>query len=132
MTGTDLHGAPVRLLNDLETLRRSLRLYPTSLPALQPARERIRARVLALADDGEAAVLSFAPDQLFWNGEKVSLPPTAPAPPCGEAGHGGRHLRPPVHVTGGGRGMLTREGTVAWLADRGRLDARPRLGLRPA
>jgi HEAT repeat protein len=79
MTGTNLHGALVRLLNDLETFRRSLRLYPTSHPALQPARERIRARVLALADDGEVAVLSFGPDQLFWNGEPVSLPPTAPA-----------------------------------------------------
>jgi len=76
---TDPHGAIVRLLNELETLRRSLRLYPPSHPALQPARARIRSRVSALGEGGEVAVLSFGPDQLFWNGEKVSLPPSAPA-----------------------------------------------------
>jgi HEAT repeat protein len=79
MVGTDLDGGLVQLLNDLETLRRSLRLYPRSHPALQPARQRIRARVLALAGGGEVAVLSFGPDQLFWNGENVSLPAGAPA-----------------------------------------------------
>jgi HEAT repeat protein len=79
MVGTDLDGALVQLLNDLETLRRSRRLYPPSHPALQPARQRIRARVLALAGEGEGAVLSFGPDQLFWNGETVSLPAAAPA-----------------------------------------------------
>lgn len=79
MVGTDLDGGLVQLLNDLETLRRSLRLYPPSHPALQPARQRIRARVLGLADEGEAAVLSFGPDQLFWDGESVSLPEAAPA-----------------------------------------------------
>ena len=79
MADTDAHGAIVRLLNELETLRRSLRLYPPSHPALQPARARIRSRVSALGEDGEVAVLSFGPDQLFWNGEKVSLPRSAPA-----------------------------------------------------
>jgi HEAT repeat protein len=79
MVGTDLDGGLVQLLNDLETLRRSLRLYPPTHPALQPARQRIRARVLALAGEGDVAVLSFGPDQLFWNGEKVSLPGAAPA-----------------------------------------------------
>ena len=33
----------------------------------------------ALGGDGESAVLSFGPDQLFWNGEEVSVPPSAPA-----------------------------------------------------
>ncbi|HVN30477.1 MAG TPA: HEAT repeat domain-containing protein [Thermoanaerobaculaceae bacterium] len=77
--GTDLDRALVRVLNDLEALRRSLRLYPASHPALKPARERIRATVQALGGEGKEAVLSFGPDQLFWNGEKVSLPPAAPA-----------------------------------------------------
>jgi HEAT repeat protein len=79
MVGTALDGGLVPLLNDLETLRRSLRLYPPSHPALQPARQRIRARVLGLAGEGEVAVLSFGPDEIFWNGETVSLPAAAPA-----------------------------------------------------
>lgn len=79
MAGADIAGALVRVLNDLEALRRSLRLYPASHPALQPARERIPGRVLALGNEGESAILSFGPDQLFWNGEKVSLPAAAPA-----------------------------------------------------
>ncbi len=79
MAGADVAGALVRVLNDLEALRRSLRLYPASHPALQPARERIRGRVLALGNEGESAILSFGPDQLFWNGEKVLLPAAAPA-----------------------------------------------------
>jgi HEAT repeat protein len=79
MAGTDLDRTLVRVLNDLEALRRSLRLYPASHPALKPARDRIRATVQALGHEGEVAVLSFGPDQLFWNGEKVLLPQAAPA-----------------------------------------------------
>jgi HEAT repeat protein len=79
VTATDREKALLKVLNDLETLRRSLRLYPGSHPALKPAQERIRATVPALASEGEVAALSFGPDQLFLDGEKVNLPPTAPA-----------------------------------------------------
>jgi HEAT repeat protein len=79
IAGTDRDRVLVRVLNDLEALRRSLRLYPASHPALRPARDRIRTAVQALGHEGKEAVLSFGPDQLFWNGEKVSLPQAAPA-----------------------------------------------------
>ena len=71
--------AVVRLLNDLEALRRSLRLYPPSHPALEPARERLRERVLALGSAGEVLTASFGLGGLFWNGEEVVIPPIAPA-----------------------------------------------------
>jgi hypothetical protein len=79
IAGTDRDRVLVRVLNDLEALRRSLRLYPASHPGLRPARDRIRTAVQALGHEGKEAVLSFGPDQLFWNGEKVSLPQAAPA-----------------------------------------------------
>ena len=79
MTAGDRDDTVVRLLSDLEALRRSLRLYPPSHPSLQPARERLRERVLALGPDGEVITASFAPGRLFWNGQEVALPPFTPA-----------------------------------------------------
>ncbi len=79
MAERDSAAAVVRLFSDVEALRRGLRLYPPSHPALQPARARLRDRALALADPGEVATASFGPDRLFWAGEEVALPATAPA-----------------------------------------------------
>lgn len=72
-------AAIVRALNDVETLRRSLRLYPESHPALQPARERIKSSVAALAAEGQEAIIGIGPDRFFWNMEEVAAPPSAPA-----------------------------------------------------
>ncbi len=75
-----MHGASVvRVLSDLEALRRSLRMYPPSHPSLEPARQRLRERTLALAGGAESGSVSFGPSQLFWNGEEVDLPDAAPA-----------------------------------------------------
>ena len=72
-------AAILRALNDVETLRRSLRLYPETHPALQPARERIRASVASLADEGQQATIGIGPDRFYWNLEEVTAPPSAPA-----------------------------------------------------
>ena len=68
-----------QLLNDIETLRRSLRLYPESHPALEPARERIRAASTEVAGDAAEGTLSIAPDKIFWNGAEIALSPQSPA-----------------------------------------------------
>jgi hypothetical protein len=78
-TGTDGEAAVVRLLNDIETLRRSLRLYPSSHPALQPARARIRERANAVGQAGATATASFGPATVAWNGTEIALPANAPA-----------------------------------------------------
>ncbi|MGV8041002.1 MAG: HEAT repeat domain-containing protein [Thermoanaerobaculaceae bacterium] len=72
-------AAILRALNDVETLRRSLRLYPETHPALQPARERIRASVAALAGEERQATVGIGPDRFFWNMEEVAAPASAPA-----------------------------------------------------
>ena len=69
----------VRLLSDLEALRRSLRLYPPSHPSLEPARQRLRERMLALGAPGDVLTASFAPGRFFWDGEEIALPPIGPA-----------------------------------------------------
>jgi hypothetical protein len=78
-TRTEGEAAVVRLLNDIETLRRSLRLYPSSHPALQPARARIRERADAVGQAGETATASFGPATVSWNGAEIALPANAPA-----------------------------------------------------
>lgn len=70
---------PGELLNDVETLRRSLRLYPETHPALQPAREPPAARRNPRRR-GAAATIGVGPDRFFWNMEEVTAPPSAPAP----------------------------------------------------
>lgn len=72
-------AAILRALNDVETLRRSLRLYPETHPALQPARERIKASVVTLAGEEQQATIGVGPDRFFWNMEEVTAPPSAPA-----------------------------------------------------
>lgn len=72
-------AAILRALNDVETLRRSLRLYPETHPALQPARERIKASVAALAGEERLATIGIGPDRFFWNMEEVEAPLSAPS-----------------------------------------------------
>ncbi len=79
MTLSERDESVVRLLNDLEALRRSLRLYPPSHPSLEPARERLRERMLALGAPGDVLTASFGPGRLFWDGEEIALPPIGPA-----------------------------------------------------
>jgi hypothetical protein len=79
MADAELETAVARLLNDVETLRRSLRMYPHSHPALEPARARIRARALAVARDDVEGSLGLTPDKVFWNGQEIALAPHAPA-----------------------------------------------------
>ena len=79
MTCPERDVAVVRVLNDIEALRRLLRLYPPSHPSLQPARERLRERVLGLGAEGEVMTASFGPGRLFWNGQEIAVPPIMPA-----------------------------------------------------
>ncbi len=79
MTGAARDYAVVRVLNDLEALRRLLRLYPTGHPSLQPARERLRERVLGLGADGDVMTASFAPGRLLWDGQEIVVPEIMPA-----------------------------------------------------
>lgn len=79
MPASALEEKVVRLFSDLEALRRALLLYPPSHPALQPARDRVRARVLALSTEGDTATAAFGPKELLWNGETVTVPEGAPA-----------------------------------------------------
>lgn len=67
----------VRLLNDMETLRRFLRLYPDHHPALGPARDRIRSDAAALFDSSNAS-LGIAPDRVFLDQTEIGLAAGAP------------------------------------------------------
>jgi len=79
MADVELGTAVVRLLNDVETLRRSLRMYPESHPALEPARERIRVRASEMGGGATEATLGLAPEKVFWNGEEIEMAPSYPA-----------------------------------------------------
>ena len=79
MTLSAREESVVRLLSDLEALRRSLRLYPPSHPSLEPARERLRERMLALGTEGDVLTASFGPGRFFWEGQEIALPPIGPA-----------------------------------------------------
>ncbi len=70
--------ATVRLLNDMETLRRFLRLYPGGHPSLQPAEARIAQSARALVQEG-GLTLSFGPRQVFVDQEEIAIPAAAPA-----------------------------------------------------
>ncbi|MBI4917739.1 MAG: HEAT repeat domain-containing protein [Acidobacteria bacterium] len=69
----------MRALNDVETLRRLLRLYPGGHPSLRTAEERIRASAGALLEEGCPLTLALGPDKVFVETEEISLPATAPA-----------------------------------------------------
>jgi HEAT repeat protein len=72
-------AAVLQLLNDIETFRRSLRLYADTHPALGPAQERIRLSVQRLGELCSLGTLALSPDQVSWNQVEVPVAPTAPA-----------------------------------------------------
>lgn len=69
-------AAAVRLLIEIETLRRLLRLYPPEHPALPAARLRVAraAEELSLP----AVSLAFGPDKIFFDQNEVVLPKGSP------------------------------------------------------
>jgi HEAT repeat protein len=78
MTGPPDRSHPlIQLLNDMETLRRLLRLYPGEHPALGPARDRLAASAAALAATG-ATTISVSTGQVVFNGEELAIPPSLP------------------------------------------------------
>ncbi len=77
MTGPDRSHPLIQLLNDMETLRRLLRLYPEGHPSLGPARERLRHSAVALGTTG-GATISISTEQVVWNGEELAIPKSLP------------------------------------------------------
>lgn len=75
--GEELDRKVVALLNDLEALRRVLRLYPPGHPGLGPAEGRLQRDLQELA--GEPLVrLVLNPDRVFWGEREVVPPPESP------------------------------------------------------
>ena len=77
MSGPDRHHPVIQLLNDMETLRRLLRLYPEGHPALQPARDRLTASTNGLASP-DGASLGIATGQVVYKGEELAISPALP------------------------------------------------------
>jgi len=78
MSGPERSHPVIQLLNDAETLRRLLRLYPEGHPSLAPARERVAASAAALATP-DGVTLTFAAGQVVCNREELALNPIWPA-----------------------------------------------------
>lgn len=79
MTAPDSRAGLVRLLNDLETMRRLLRLYPGGHPSLEPAEDRITGSTGALLALSSPLTVGLGPDKAFLDGEEVPLPAMSPA-----------------------------------------------------
>lgn len=80
MPEADVEVTVLRVLTDIETLRRSQKLYPPTHPALRPARERIRVSAVSLGTDAELATLGIGPDRFYWNLQELHV--TAGSPPA--------------------------------------------------
>ena len=78
MTSGDRRAGLLRLLNEVESLRRLLRLYPGGHPTLGPAEERIRASAAALVGVGMVTI-ALGPDRVYLDAEEIPLPSSAPA-----------------------------------------------------
>ena len=78
MSGPDRSHPVIQLLNDMETLRRLLRLYPQGHPSLGPAQERLSASAAALASP-EGVSLALSTGQVVCNREELAI---SPAWPC--------------------------------------------------
>lgn len=70
-------AAVIRMLNDMDALRRILRMYPGGHPSVDGAKERIRQSAARLAAEG-SATLAFGPDTLLLDDEKVEMPEGGP------------------------------------------------------
>jgi hypothetical protein len=73
----DRATALIRMLNDMDALRRVLRMYPDGHPSVEGAKERIRRSAGQLAAEG-SATLAFGPDTLLLDGEAVGMPAGGP------------------------------------------------------
>jgi hypothetical protein len=69
--------AVIKMLNDMDALRRILRMYPGGHPSVEGAKERIRQSAARLASEG-SATLAFGPDTLLLDGEAVAMPEGGP------------------------------------------------------
>ncbi len=70
-------SATLRLLIEMETLRRLVRLYPPNHPALPTARLRVTRAAEALAVP--ALSLAFGPDAIFLDQQEITVPRESPA-----------------------------------------------------
>lgn len=70
-------SATLRLLIEMETLRRLTRLYPPSHPALPNARQRVITAAEALAVP--ALSLAFGPEAIFLDQQEITVPRESPA-----------------------------------------------------
>lgn len=77
MPADDRAVAVIKMLNDMDALRRVLRMYPDGHPSVEGAKERIRQSAARLASEGSAA-LAFGPDTLLLDGEAVAMPEGGP------------------------------------------------------
>jgi hypothetical protein len=73
----DRAAAVIKMLNDMDALRRVLRMYPDGHPSVEGAKERIRQSAARLASEG-SATLAFGPDTLLLDGEAVAMPEGGP------------------------------------------------------
>ena len=67
----------IHLLNDMETLRRLLRLYPEGHPSLGPARERLAVSVAAVAATGGTSI-GISTGQVVWIGDELAISTALP------------------------------------------------------
>lgn len=77
MPPDDRAAALIRMLNDMDALRRILRMYPGGHPSVEGAKERIRQSAARLASEG-SATLAFGPDTLLLDGEAIAMPEGGP------------------------------------------------------
>lgn len=77
MSASGHEAATLRLLVDMETLRRLTRLYPPTHPALPNARQRVVKAAEALAVP--ALSLAFGPDAIFLDQQEIGVPKESPA-----------------------------------------------------
>ncbi|NWF99605.1 MAG: HEAT repeat domain-containing protein [Thermoanaerobaculaceae bacterium] len=76
MSATAHETATLRLLLELESLRRLVRLYPAGHPAIPSAQLRVQRAAEAMGVP--AASLAFGPDAIFLDQEELQIPKASP------------------------------------------------------